>query len=79
MIAVARQNGNHFAPLLENINGAGSVDGQQPNADGHCGNFDSAVMDDDTSIFGDSEDSSNSMSNNYEPDSYKQLSSGQAE
>eukprot|EP00973_Karenia_brevis_P010588 1434525-Karenia_brevis.AAC.1 len=62
MIAIARQSGNHFVPLLENINVAGSVDGQPPNADGHCGNFDSAVMDDDSTIFGDSEESSDSMS-----------------
>eukprot|EP00973_Karenia_brevis_P076600 10641328-Karenia_brevis.AAC.1 len=62
MIAIARQNGNNFAPLLEIINVAGSVDGQQPNADGQGGNSDSAVMDDDSSMFGDSEDSSDSMS-----------------
>eukprot|EP00973_Karenia_brevis_P039035 5390351-Karenia_brevis.AAC.1 len=48
MIAIARQNGNHFVPFLENINIAGRVDGQQPNADGHCGNFDSEIMDDDS-------------------------------
>eukprot|EP00973_Karenia_brevis_P024556 3386848-Karenia_brevis.AAC.1 len=60
MIAIARQNGNHFVPLLENINVAGSEGGQEPNADVHCLDFDSAVNGGDSSIFGDSEDSSDS-------------------
>eukprot|EP00973_Karenia_brevis_P036162 4986778-Karenia_brevis.AAC.1 len=51
VIAIARQNGNHFVPLLENISVPDNVDGQQPNADGQCGIFDSAVMDGDSSIF----------------------------
>eukprot|EP00973_Karenia_brevis_P017773 2441799-Karenia_brevis.AAC.1 len=69
MIALARQNGNDFVPLLDDINVAGSVDGQQPNADGHFGNSDSAVMDDDSAIFGDSQDSSDSMSSCSHEDS----------
>eukprot|EP00973_Karenia_brevis_P013583 1844557-Karenia_brevis.AAC.1 len=73
MIAIARQNGNHFVPLLENINAAGSGAGQQRNADVHSLDFDGAVKsdeqmapeamsDDQSSLFGDSTESLESMS-----------------
>eukprot|EP00973_Karenia_brevis_P057790 8040875-Karenia_brevis.AAC.1 len=68
-IATARQNRNHFVPLLESINCAGNGAGQQPTADVHGMDFDSAtegdeqmapeaMSDDQSSLFGDSTESS---------------------
>eukprot|EP00973_Karenia_brevis_P054783 7615972-Karenia_brevis.AAC.1 len=72
-IAIARRNRNHVVPLLENVLVADSGAIQQPNADVHDLEFDSAVKVDEevvsaaiseeqSSFFGDSTESSESMS-----------------
>eukprot|EP00973_Karenia_brevis_P052962 7361116-Karenia_brevis.AAC.1 len=55
MIAIARQNRNHFVPLLESVNVSGSGASEKPNPDVHD-------MDPDKTVKGDKEVASEAMS-----------------